>query len=163
VTQVFRICSSKYSEFDGIGSSLHPGRWNLTGEKVIYSAGSRAMAILEALAHLGDVKPVDYVIRAAAIPETVAITYPQDHPAKLDGFKWALSDVQVSKRIGSQWLHQAETAVLAVPSVLVPDEYNFLINPAHPGFARIQLGACEPYQFDDRLWRAAGGQFPQQR
>jgi len=131
----------------------------MAGEKVIYTAGSRAMAVLEAFTHLGPVRPADYVIRRAEIPDAVRILYPNEHPARIDGFKWALSDPVLSRTLGSQWVATRETAVLAVPSVLVPDEFNFLLNPAHPQFTRISVHNPEPYQFDERLWKAAAGPF----
>jgi RES domain-containing protein len=159
VIEVFRLSRAKYADFDGIGASINPGRWNDVGQAVVYTAGSRALAILEAFAHLGRVKPRDFVIRKASIPDDVRILYPSEHPAKPDGFAWALTDATVSRRLGSQWLKHLETAVLAVPSALVPQEHNFLINPAHPDFTRIVLSPPEQYEFDDRMWKAAMGPF----
>jgi RES domain-containing protein len=115
------------------------------------------MAMLEVFVHLGRVKPSNYVIRKATIPDGVTILFPEEHPAKLDGFHWALTDETISRRIGSQWLAGRETAVLVVPSAVVKGEYNFLLNPTHQEFSKIVLSDPEPYEFDERLWKAAMG------
>jgi RES domain-containing protein len=56
--------------------------------------------------------------------------------------------------IGERWLHTAASPVLSVPSVVIPSERNFIINPAHPDFARLTIHAAEPFSFDPRMWKA---------
>jgi RES domain-containing protein len=55
--------------------------------------------------------------------------------------------------LGMEWLQSAETALLEVPSAVIPQESNYLINPAHPDFSRIEVGDPEPFVFDSRMWR----------
>ena len=56
-------------------------------------------------------------------------------------------------RYGSAWLRRARTAVLEVPSVIVPSERNYLLNPRHPDFARLRIGRPTPFVFDPRMWK----------
>jgi RES domain-containing protein len=55
--------------------------------------------------------------------------------------------------MGDAWFRSAETAILAVPSVVIPVEYNYLINPSHPDFSKFKLVSPQPFEFDPRLWR----------
>jgi RES domain-containing protein len=93
----------------------------------------------------------DYVALSADIPDSTEVTgvrvpdLPQDWrslPRPL-----ALAD------LGSRWAAAGETAVLSVPSALIPQELNYLLNPLHPRFKRIRIGRPEPFAFDPRLRR----------
>ena len=99
--------------------------------------------------HRVTIPPQDF----AAIPATLL--------ARLKIAMFTLADLPVDFRppanglqdLGSAWLRNATSAVLAVPSALVPQEFNYLLNPRHKDFARLVLGAPEPFPFDTRLWR----------
>jgi RES domain-containing protein len=69
----------------------------------------------------------------------------------------ALEKEQLSQQIGAAWYETRESAVLAVPSTIIRQEFNYLLNPLHPDFARIKVVSVEPYHFDARLWKQAGG------
>lgn len=147
---VYRICRRRYGAFDGEGARRQSGRWNHDGTPVVYTAGSLALAALEVLAHTdASLLPADLVYVAAEIPSAVKITrYTRaDLPAD-----WQQNPAPLStKDLGQQWIQAALTAVLAVPSTLVPIEMNYLLNPTHRDFKKIRLHAPEEFFFDMRL------------
>ncbi len=148
--RVFRICSKAHAAFDGEGARLYGGRWNRRGTAVVYASDSLALAALELLVHAdADLLPDDLVSVAAEVPDglrvdsVAASDLPRDwrrHPAPE-----ALADR------GTAWARAGRTAVLAVPSALVPRERNFLLNPAHPDFKKIRTQTPEPFALDTRL------------
>ena len=125
-------------------------RWNSKGLAVIYTASSRALACLENLAHfVGEVPGIPYQTMLIDVPDTLTVAsvdprlFPAGQPVP--------EDVAQCRELGNGWLRRGESAVLRVPSVLVPNESNYLLNPAHPDFARIQLVGTEDFRFDSRL------------
>ena len=147
---VFRIVTQRHvaDAFTGEGARLFGGRWNPKGVRVIYSASSRALAMLEMLAQDQPLR-ARYVIIPATIPaalqiERVALTkLPAD---------WSESDQNDALRtIGADWVKRSNTAVLCVPSAVVPSEFNYLLNPGHSNFKRIKIGKAEVIKTDARL------------
>ncbi len=148
--RVFRICSKAHAAFDGEGARLYGGRWNRRGTAVVYASDSLALAALELLVHAdADLLPGNLVSVAAEVPdglrvESVAASdLPRDwrrHPAP-----------ETLAERGTAWARAGRTAVLAVPSALVPRERNFLLNPAHPDFKKIRTQTPEPFALDTRL------------
>jgi RES domain-containing protein len=141
VTTVWRICRRPFADLSGDGARLYGGRWNRPGQPLIYAAETAALAVLEVRVHLDldwDILPDDYVLvaidTAAIVAET--IQEPPDDP----------------RVIGDAWIESRRSALLRVPSFIVPESYNVLINPAHPDARSIQLGPVRPFQFDQRLW-----------
>ena len=152
--RVWRICNRKFaaSAFSGEGAKLWGGRWNEVGVPLVYTACNLSLAALETFVHLdSDLMPDDLVAIAADIPEKVKITR-----IKLSSLpkNWreypAPDDI---KQISLQWIATNETVVLAVPSVVIPEEENWLINPAHPDFRRIKINVEIPFSFDPRMWK----------
>ena len=150
MSTVYRICRRRYAPFDGEGARRQSGRWNHDGTPVVYTAGSLSLAALEVLAHTdASLLPADLVYVAAEIPAAVKITQYtlQDMPAD-----WQQNPAPMStKDLGQQWVQAAPTAVLAVPSTLVPIEMNYLLNPVHRDFKKIRLHPPEEFLFDARL------------
>jgi RES domain-containing protein len=141
VTTVWRICRRPFADLSGDGARLYAGRWNTPGRPLLYAAETAALAVLEVRVHLDldwDMLPDDYVLVAidtgAIVAET--INEPPDDP----------------RATGDAWIESRGSAVLRVPSWIVPESYNVLINPAHPDAPSIQLGPVRPFQFDQRLW-----------
>jgi RES domain-containing protein len=151
--QVYRITSTRYSrDLSGTGARLHGGRWNPKGISVVYTAESRALATVEYLVHVPlSLVPRDLRLVTLHIPDrmpykTIAIS---DLPANWRDYPSppALAD------LGEQWITALETLLLRVPSAVVAQEYNVLINPLHPDMPHITIAHVEPYQFDARLLR----------
>ncbi|MFL0682613.1 RES domain-containing protein [Algoriphagus aquaeductus] len=151
---VFRIEREKYlnSTLSGIGASLSEGfRWNSLSTRMVYTAESRALAILEVSVHL-DIQedlPTDRNLITLEIPDDVEILEldPLDLPLNWDS-KPPILETQL---IGDEFVQQQEAAVLRVPSAIVPEEFNYLINPLHPDAQRIRMTASKSLIFDSRL------------
>jgi RES domain-containing protein len=148
---VKRRCAKR--AFDGEGARLFGGRWNSPGRPVVYVSESRALATLELLAGLGSTAPLPaWVIAGVRFPESIVagleiVLGPDGLP---DGWN-AAPPTFVSQGIGDRWLEEAASAVLGVPSVIVPAESNYLLNPRHPDFERIEIGPPEELRLDPRL------------
>jgi RES domain-containing protein len=137
--------------FDWNGASMSPGRWNHRGIRIVYTAGSLSLAALEILVNVSDEQLSQPF---AAIP--VAIS---DHLLKRIAIaalpaNWSVYPPPAATRdLGSEWVKSLESAVLAVPSAVVPVENNYLLNPMHPDFGQIAVGTSEAFAFDPRLVR----------
>lgn len=137
------------SAFDGQGARRHGGRWNSPGTTVVYTSESRALCLLEVLAGLRSVKPLGaYVLFPATFDD--ALIFPLErHDLPAD---WRESPPGSSTRqIGDAWVADEVSAVLRVPSAIVPQEYNYLLNPGHPDFDRIRIGPPQDLPLDPRL------------
>ena len=150
--RVWRLCKKAHAAFDGEGARLAGGRWNRRGTAVVYASETLSLAALELLAHVDPaLAPEDLVAIPAEIPDSVALTRidPSDLPRS-----WRRAPAPESlARVGTDWVTAGTTAVLCVPSALVPRERNVLLNPRHADFAKIRIGAAEPFSFDPRLMR----------
>jgi RES domain-containing protein len=147
---VFRLVSSRHLANEGLGASLYGGRWNHRGTSVIYTAESRALCALEVLVN-SDELAGDYVAVPIEVPDEIAVQVitVADLPQGWD----ASAATDVTRDIGTNWASGRATAVLSVPSAVIPRERNYILNPAHPDFSRIVFGSPEPFDFDDRLRR----------
>jgi RES domain-containing protein len=146
----FRLGSGRYPANDGIGASLYGGRWNRKGTPVIYAAESLALCALEVLANADELAD-DYVVTPIEITDQTAVTWISiaDLPVGWD----ANEPINATRDIGTNWAKGLATAVLSVPSAVIPRERNYIINPAHPDFHFIRFFIPEPFYFDDRLGR----------
>ncbi|MCC5850876.1 MAG: RES family NAD+ phosphorylase [Verrucomicrobia bacterium] len=136
------------SAFDGEGARLFGGRWNSQGTRVVYASGTKALATLENLVHLNPPVSFKYVAIPIAFEDALVEKFkPSDLPAE-----WTEEPPPPSTQvIGDQWVKEARSAVLELPSVIIRDETNYLLNPAHANFKNINLGTPEPFTFDPRL------------
>ena len=125
-------------------------RWNTRGRFVIYTAGSRALACLENVVHRSGEGLQDlFRVMVIRIPDSLLIETIVEADLPDD---WAdYQNFDVCQQQGENWLQRGQSAVLRVPSVIVPQEWNYLLNPAHPAFAAIHLVRTEPFVFDPRL------------
>jgi RES domain-containing protein len=149
---VYRIArANRRYDLSGYGAFLVGGRWNLPGLPLLYTAETRALATLEVLVHLpaGDL-PDDMYLLTLEVPDTVS--HQEITPADLPADWQRLSQPLPTGALGHAWLQAGRSLALRVPSVLVPQEHNLLLNPAHPEFAQVRLAAePEPFFFDERL------------
>jgi RES domain-containing protein len=144
---VYRLHSSKYQPNDGFGASIFGGRWNSIGRKAIYTAGSRALAVLEILVHYA-VLPGDFVMTPVEIPAEVEIR--ELRPSYLaSSVTPGEIDIGSSQALGDHLLNTF--AVLRVPSVVIPEEYNYVINPEHPNIRFIKFLPPVLFRFDPRF------------
>lgn len=150
--RVWRICRSEHAAFDGEGGKLASGRWHHRGLPIVYTAGSLALAAMEFYVHLSPgIELRRFIAISADVPERLKI---ETVEAAALPAHWR--DARYTDRlrdIGMEWLHTGRTAVLAVPSAVVPVEQNYLINPRHKAFGQIRINAPQPFEFDYRMWR----------
>ncbi len=153
--QLFRIARTRFvQDLSGTGSRLYGGRWNRRGTALVYTSESRALAALEVLVHLPmALAPPDLSILRIDVPDDVE-TKTID-PTSLPRNWRTYPPPQKLATLGSQWALSNETLLLRVPSVVVDDEFNELINPAHPDFKRIRPRGPQPFVLDQRLARRA--------
>ena len=134
--------------FSGKGAADHGGRWNSRGVPVVYASSTKSLAALENLVHLNPPVLFKYV----AIPVQFDDALIELFPAKKLPANWQIEPPPPStQQIGDVWVRQARCVVLALPSVIISGEPNYLLNPAHPDFKKISIGKPEPFAFDPRL------------
>lgn len=131
---------------DGIGGAFAEGRWHSQGEPVVYFGASAAIVVLERLAHTDpDLLPVDLRLGLFELPGSPAITTPGAPPSG------RIQDESWSRHIGDAWLRAKSTCLFAVPSVILPEETNYVFNPRHPGADSLRLIRERAFSFDARL------------
>jgi RES domain-containing protein len=148
--EAWRIVKKKHaaSAFTGEGAAQFGGRWNSRGVAVVYASSTKALAALENLVHLNPPVAFQYVAIRVEFAETLVTRVRQaDLPSD-----WRLEPPPAStKHFGDAWVRGKSSAILAVPSVIIPGEPNFLVNPAHADFNQISMGPLEEFAFDPRL------------
>ena len=153
---VWRIATARFaaSAFSGEGARLYGGRWNPKGYAVIYTAESQSLALLEMMVQ-DDPLRARYVLIPAQLPAGLGMKRVAQSELPEDWRTMGARDAL--QTIGRAWLEAGTSAVLAVPSAVVPAERNYLLNPRHPGFSRIVLGEPQSLDTDVRLLRNLGG------
>jgi RES domain-containing protein len=150
--RVWRICSRRHQRFDGEGARLYGGRWNHAGTAVVYASASLALAALELFVHVdADLVPNDLVAIAAEVPEKFAVETVKATSLPKNWRRYP--SLETLKDIGTAWAAKGSTAVLAVPSAIIPEERNYLLNPAHPDFTQVHIRRSIPFHFDPRMWK----------
>ena len=149
---VYRLCRSKHkNDISGAGSIQYPGRWNLNGFQMLYTSETSSLAILETAVHY---KAVSKIMQHTLL----VIEIPDDHlsidelgsdklPDKWDVYPHIIE----TQEIGTKWLKKNQSLVLSVPSVVNPNERNFLINPLHPDFRNVTITGKRSYSIQNRL------------
>lgn len=143
----FKICQEKYAK--KLSASGVSNRWNKEDEFVIYSASSIALATLEMVAHRSSIIPnIKYKILKIEIADEEIISLNLKKLPKIWRKIEAYPDLQ---EIGSSWYHSQKSIVLKVPSAIVPQEFNFIINFKHPDFDKIKLLESIDLNWDSRI------------
>jgi RES domain-containing protein len=133
-----------------MGAFLNGGRWNYPGNYVVYTAESRSLAILEMLVHLDLQRhfPGDRIMAEIEIPDSITpvIYNPPVDPA------WRMfPHHDMTQKVFREFIKEGKSPVLAVPSAVVPQEYNYLLNPMHGQFGQIAVKKIDILDFDKRL------------
>jgi RES domain-containing protein len=151
IVSAWRIVKQKHSRnaFSGEGARRFGGRWNTPGVSMVYLAQSQALAALEMLVHLDAAELLrSYVIIEVGIDECFISRVDR---ARL-GRNWRSDPPPAKLRaIGDAWIAGESSVVLQVPSVLVPAEFNYLVNPRHADFPELRVGKPSRFRFDPRL------------
>jgi len=149
----WRIVKRKHARtaFTAEGARLYGGRWNSVGSSMVYTAESQALAALEMVIHLDSSDLLDhYVLFKIGIEESlVTILASRELPRN-----WRADPPPLKTReIGGSWISAGTSAVLEVPSAILPAEHNFLLNPHHRDFPKLLIGRRTAFRFDPRLAR----------
>ncbi|HVG25569.1 MAG TPA: RES family NAD+ phosphorylase [Thermoanaerobaculia bacterium] len=146
-----RIVKPRHVEdaFSGEGARIHGGRWNSRGNRMVYTASTVSLATLELLVHL----PLSEWVRSFAV---VHCWFPEALVEELDRKRlprdWhAYPPPARLQQLGNEWLQSRASAVLAVPSAVIHEELNYLLNPEHPDSASIDVGEARAFRLDPRL------------
>lgn len=148
--EAWRIVKEKHAAtaFSGEGAAKTGGRWNSRGVPVVYTSCTKALAALESLVHLNPAVLFKYIAIGIKFDEAlVEIIRAKALPAG-----WQTQPPPPSTQaIGDAWAKEMRSAILQLPSVIIPGEPNYLLNPAHPEFKKMSIGKPEPFAFDPRL------------
>jgi RES domain-containing protein len=151
--RVYRLSSKAHqaAAFSGEGARLAGGRWNHKGNRVVYCSESRALAAMEMFVNLdSSLAPSELVFIAVDVPDDIiTVVKLADLPSNWKDYP-APDDV---KDIGIEWIVKKTSAALVVPSVVMPEESNLLVNPEHADFGRIKIGKPTKFTFDGRIWK----------
>lgn len=138
----------------GEGGLHGAGRWHQRGVRIVYTAATLSLAALEVLVRVDRWSEApDLVAIEIDVPASVELEHVA--AAELSGGWRAPTPTDETQAIGGRWIASARSAVLSVPSAVIPIERNFLINPAHPDFKRIQVASRHSFSFDRRLLRTS--------
>jgi RES domain-containing protein len=150
VPRTWRLTKARYlgTAWDGEGARRTGGRWNSAGTAVVYTSATLSLALVEALVHLpSGVLPAFVAVPLEIDDSLVTVLEAKDLPGD-----WRRDPAPPSTRaVGDAWVVASASAALRVPSVVVPMEFNYVLNPRHPDFARVVIGAAMPFPFDPRL------------
>jgi RES domain-containing protein len=147
---LYRIARCPYAnDLSGTGARLYGGRWSGIGKAVVYLASSSSLAVLEVLVHLQPLMvPDDYCRTEVEVPhDNILSVKINELPAD-----WRdISPPQILTRFGDSFIKEGKYLLLKVPSSIVPNEFNYILNPAHPDMSKVKLLNREPFDFDSRL------------
>lgn len=135
----------------GAGAKATGGRWNRQGNAMLYTATNISLAVLETFVHIkiGGLPLNRYLVRFD-VPDAV---WQDARDCRTPPIGWdAVPEGMVSLDEGDNWLRQNASALMVVPSVIVPDEFNVLVNPAHPDMSRIGVVKLKKWQYDQRMF-----------
>jgi RES domain-containing protein len=153
--QIFRIGDERHPIWDGTGAALIGGRWNSPGKPVIYGSLSYSCAMLEILAHanIGRI-PATHRFVVVEAPDGVSVESCDEHTLPSG---WDSENSAPARAFGDQWLKEARSAILIVPSVLARLDQNALVNPLHPDAKQLIATAPEQVIWDKRLFEKISG------
>lgn len=139
---IYRMHRAKRTAADYQGAKVAGGRWNPIGTPMLYAAEHLSLACLEVLVHLDKGQlPRDYVwskTELPQLPEVLRLAIP--------------SSVTACQSAGEAWIRDRSQLAVKVPSVIVPEEFNVLLNPNHAGFPSVTWNEPRPFFFDPRLF-----------
>ncbi|MEE8189735.1 MAG: RES family NAD+ phosphorylase [Kiloniellales bacterium] len=151
ISVAWRLARRRWADLSGEGARLKGGRWNSPGKAAVYLSDDAALPVLEALVHLDlppDLIPDDYALMRvdlSALETATPGSWLEDGPENL------ITETE-SKAFGDRWIVEARTPVLRVPSIVVPESLNLILNPNHRLASSIPEPAIRSFEFDPRLF-----------
>jgi RES domain-containing protein len=145
---LYRIVKCAYADLSGTGARLYGGRWNSEGRSMVYLASSRSLAVLEALVHLSPTNiPSDFCIMTIDAPDDVLEITVEQLPKNWNEYP----EHNSLKQIGNDFLIKQKHLLLKVPSAIVKEEFNYLLNPLHQKAGMVKIISTQSFAFDQRL------------
>ncbi len=157
MTFIWRIVEDtpEAKAFDGEGSRITGGRWNHKGIAVVYASESIALSALEKFVNFGQRgKYLKFALTKAEIPLNIIIDVKEIKDLPPDWRKYP--PPRSTQDLGTAWVKEGASAVLKIPSVIVPEEFNYILNVSHPDFKMIKTYDPVSFSFDSRMWEASG-------
>lgn len=151
--RVYRLIRAARADdaFSGEGARRYGGRWNPPGYPVVYTSQSRALAVLEMFVHLTlEARSMHFLIYEINLPKAARLKH-YDGPMHV----WRQPHSSgATQEAGRAWLSDGKTLGFVVPSVVVPQEANYVLNLRHPQFAKLRISKPASFSFDPRLWKS---------
>lgn len=149
---IWRLAREGHQALDGEGARLNGGRWNSEGVPVVYASASLSLAVLEYLVHIEpSLIPADLVAMEIELPDDPALGAIVD-PAQFPPGDWRTYPApQWQAELGDLWVEDGTFLWLAVPSAIVPEEHNVLVDPRNPHMTQVRTVGTRPFRFDRRL------------
>ena len=145
---LYRIVKCAYADLSGTGARLYGGRWNSEGRSMVYLASSRSLAVLEALVHLSPTNiPDGFCIMTIEAPDDILEVTVDQLPKNWNEYP----EHNSLKQIGNDFLIKQKHLLLKVPSAIVKEEFNYLLNPLHKDAGLVKTTNTLPFTFDQRL------------
>ncbi|MDV7105893.1 RES family NAD+ phosphorylase [Vibrio sp. TH_r3] len=147
--EIFRLCHAGYADLSGVGGLYGAGRWHERGALACYLASTRSLAVLERMVHESLSDMPNLVMLTIWIPDDVSIErYSIDQLPK----GWdTIPDAGISRPLGQEFFTRGESLLMQIPSAIVAEEYNFVLNPCHQDVAKIKVVESRDYFYDSRL------------
>jgi len=147
--KVYRISNCKYiDDLNGTGAASFSGRWHNKGTYILYTAASPSLALLESVVHISNIVTVNYCMICLKIPED-SIT--KINPNELPENWFANPSPDIIKNIGDHFVFNNRFLALQLPSAIMPEESNYLLNPNHPLFKQVKVVYKRSLEVDKRL------------
>lgn len=151
--RIYRISKTQYiNDLSGEGARRYGGRWNKKGDAMLYFSQNLSLSLLEIIVHVEYAElPMDYSFVEAEIPDSCIKTIQSiDFIQPKWSTEGAVNELQM---LGSNWLKKKECLAMKVPSAILPQENNILINPAHQDFDKLKIIGIHKLNIDPRLFR----------
>ena len=149
--RVWRLSKARYAgDLTGQAAARDGQRWNQPGQRAVYLGMTAEITVLDVLVHLNGVLSAPLVLCGYDVPDTPGLIKEADPKALPDGWN-AIPHGQASAAFGGDWLRDGLQLGLVLPSVVVPQARNLLLNPLHPAMPQVALVHQEPFRLDQRL------------
>lgn len=147
---VYRLAIEQYcDDLSGTGSKLFGGRWNHVGTPVVYTTENISLSVLEILVRTDKTMiPLNYMLIRIEIPDNITPTLITTSKLKKD---WK-EDIDNTQFIGTEFARNNQSVILKVPSAVVDEEHNYILNPAHPDMKKVKIKQLMPFRFDKRFF-----------
>ena len=150
--RVWRLARRSFQALDGEGARLYGGRWNSPGRAVVYTSQTLSLAALELLVHVDPLQaPSDLVALAVDVPDDPGLGAFVDASEFTDAEWRSYPAPEWQAELGDLWIADGTFLWLGVPSAIVPEEFNVLLNVAHPRMSDVRITDTRDFTFDRRL------------